>query len=299
MKHLVVVADPICDEATARLAQHFSVTTLTADQRLRDHLHDASAIIVRSATQVTEDDIRAAPRLCIIARAGVGLDNIDQAAAKRAGIMVSNTPDANSVSAAEHTLALILAIARHIPQANATLRRKQWNRGDFVGVELAGKTLVVIGLGRIGQLVAERAHAFGMNITSYDPAVATVPSWINRAPQLFDAISTADFVTVHTPLNPSTKSIIGETELRTMRRGVRLVNTARGGIIDESALLDALNTGHVASAGIDVFKDEPPTNYDLVAHPNVVATPHLGASTTDAQNRAGHQVVDLIIAALD
>lgn len=285
-----------------RLATLFEVRTPAATDRtdLIRQCATADALVIRSATRVDADLIAAADQLKVIGRAGVGLDNVDLDAAHRAGITVVNTPDANSVSAAEHAMALLLAVARHVPQAHRSLQDGQWNRAAFVGVELAGKTLGILGLGRVGRLVAERANAFGMGIVGYDPHLSPtvdVAPFIRRVDAVRAVASQANFLTVHMPLTDETKNLIDASVLSTMPAGARLINAARGGIVNESALLEALETGHIAGAGLDVFAAEPITDHRLISHPRVVATPHIGASTSDAQDRAGLQVADAVITA--
>lgn len=301
---LVVIADPISRSGVERLSESFDVDEGDSARHadLAARCANAEALIVRSATQVTAGLIAACPELRVIGRAGVGLDNIDIAAAARAGITVVNTPDANTVSAAEHTMALLLAVARHLPQAHQSLHEGRWDRGAFVGVELAGRTLAVLGLGRVGHLVAERANVFGMRIIGYDPYLtesADLAPWIRRAPTVDDAVGGADFVTVHMPLTTETRGLIDERSISLMPAGVRIINTARGGIVDEDALFAALEVGQVAGAGLDVFAEEPATANRLLTHPRVVATPHLGASTVDAQDRAGIQVAEAVIGVLE
>jgi len=241
-----------------------------------------------------------APNLRVVARAGVGLDNVDVEAATKAGVMVVNAPSSNIVSAAEHAVGLLLAVARNVPQAAASLRAGEWKRSKFTGAELYQKVAGILGLGRIGVLVAQRLAAFGMQVIAYDPYVPT-----SRAAQLGvrmvsldELLAEADFISVHLPRNAETVGLIGERELRLVKPGVRIVNAARGGIVDEHALAMALKDGRVAGAGIDVFATEPCTDSPLLAFPTVVATPHLGASTHEAQEKAGTQVARSVRLAL-
>ncbi|MBG0855456.1 phosphoglycerate dehydrogenase [Streptomyces spinoverrucosus] len=257
---------------------------------------EADALLVRSATRVDAEVFAAAPRLRIVARAGVGLDNVDVQAATRAGVTVVNAPTANIVTAAELACGLIISTARNIPQANGALKAGEWQRGKYVGVELAGKTLGVVGLGRIGRLVAERMSAFGMRVVAHDAHVrdqqaARVPAALVSLDELLER---ADFITVHLPRTPETIGLIGEEELRRVKRSVRIINAARGGIVDEEALATALREGRVAGAGLDVFAVEPCTDSPLFALDNVVVTPHLGASTTEAQDKAGIAVAGAV-----
>jgi D-3-phosphoglycerate dehydrogenase len=264
------------------------------------HLADAAAVIVRSATTLDAEAIAAAPRLKVIARAGVGVDNIDVPAASAAGVTVVNAPTANVLSAAEHTVGLLLACARNIPAADASLRSGSWQRSRFTGVELAGKTVGIVGLGRVGALVAERLRAFGVQLLAFDPYLEPV-----RAEQLGaylvglrELMSQSDFITVHLPRTPETIGLIGEEELRWAKPTVRVVNAARGGVIDETALAIALKEGRIAGAAVDVFDTEPCTESPLFDFGNVVVTPHLGASTEEAQERAGLAVAASVLLAL-
>jgi D-3-phosphoglycerate dehydrogenase len=260
----------------------------------------ARALIVRSATQVTPAVLEAGTDLAVVGRAGIGLDNVDVEAATRRGVMVVNAPQSNILSAAEHAVALLLAQARNIPQAHAALVAGKWERSKWEGVELHGKTLGVVGLGRIGALVAQRALAFGMRLCAYDPYVSP-----DRARQmgvelmaLDELVATCDFITIHLPKTPETAGLIGRDLLAKAKRGLRIVNAARGGILDEEALLEALESGQVAGAALDVFSTEPCTDSPLFALPTVVATPHLGASTAEAQDKAGVTIAEQVILAL-
>ena len=243
-------------------------------------------LIIRSGTTVTRDVVAAADRLRVIGRAGIGVDNIDIDAASKRGIVVMNTPGGNNVTTAEHTISMMLSMARHIPQANASLRAGQWRRGDFLGTEVANKTLGIIGTGNIGSIVAALAKGLHMNIVAYDPYI-TEQAAARLGVELVDLdqlYARADFISVHTPLTPDTRGLIAGEAFEKMKPGVRVLNCARGGIIDEQALLAALESGKVAGAAMDVFCDEPPGgDHPLVSHPRVVATPHLGASTGEAQ----------------
>lgn len=261
---------------------------------------DFEAVVVRSPTHITADVIERGAKLRFIGRAGVGVDNIDVAAATRRGIVVINSPRSNTVSTAEHTLALMLALAREVPRAHAMVVSGKWERDTFRGVELNGKTLGVIGLGRVGSEVAKRAIAFGMNVLGHDPLVSEVHaralgvSWLPLATLL----AQSDWVTVHVPGSAATRGMIGARELASMKKGVVLVNCARGGIVDETALADALDSGHVAAVALDVFEKEPPGTNRLLAHPRSVFAPHLGAATIDAQRRVATDVAESIALAL-
>ncbi|MED3625393.1 phosphoglycerate dehydrogenase [Neobacillus thermocopriae] len=255
------------------------------------------ALIVRSQTKVTEELLQAADRLKVIARAGVGVDNIDISAATRKGIIVINAPGANTIAATEHTLAMMLSLARKIPQAHQKTSGGEWDRNSFKGVELYKKTLGVIGMGKIGTEVAKRAKSFGMNILGFDPYLTE-----ERAKKLgikkasLDLIAAeSDFITIHTPLTNDTRGIINDEFLSKTKKGVRFVNCARGGIINEKALVRAINTGHVAGAALDVFEKEPVTDPELLQNPNIIVTPHLGASTVEAQEKVAEEVSKEII----
>src|SRR5579875_2693642 len=274
---IVLVTEELSAAGIALLESDFEVRHADGADRsaLLPALAEADAVIVRSATRIDAEAISHAPRLRVIARAGVGLDNIDVDAATKAGVMVLNAPTSNIVSAAEHAVALLLSVARNVPQAAASLRRGEWKRSAFTGVELAGKVAGILGLGRIGVLVAERLAAFGMTV-----------------------LAEADFISVHLPKTSETVGLIGERELSLVKPEVRIINAARGGIVDETALARALQDGRVAGAGIDVYASEPCTDSPLFALANVVATPHLGASTHEAQEKAGTQVARSVRLAL-
>ena len=249
-------------------------------------LHDCEGLVVRSETKVTADLMDSSPKLRVVGRAGVGVDNIDVPAATVRGIVVMNAPDGNTITTAEHTMALLVSLARRVPQANISLRSGKWDRKSFIGVELQGKTLGVLGLGRIGRTVASRARAFGMNIVAYDPFIAPEQSRdleIEVVP-LDEVFSRADFLTVHTPLTAETRGIVDREAFSKMKPGIRIINCARGGLVDEDALYEAIKSGIVAGAALDVFTQEPPpADHKLLGLEEVIATPHLGASTTEAQ----------------
>ena len=261
----------------------------------------AAALIIRSATQVTADVLNAGRNLVVVGRAGIGLDNVDTAAATARGVMVVNAPQSNVLSAAEHAMALLLAQARNIPQANAALKGGRWERSRWEGVELHGKTLGVVGLGRIGALVAQRASAFGMRLIAYDPYVSA-----DRARQmgvelmsLEELVAQADFVTIHVAKSKETMGLIGRDLLAKAKPGIRIINAARGGIVDEEALAEAIRLGQAGGAGIDVFASEPVTESPLFELDSVVVTPHLGASTREAQDKAGVTIAEQVILALE
>ena len=261
------------------------------DELARD-LADADALIVRSATQVTASLIESAPKLRVIARAGTGVDNVDVPAATARGILVMNAAGANSVSVAELAIGLMLALARPMAAADASMKRGEWEKKKFMGTELRGKLLGVIGFGRIGREVAARARAFGMEIVAYDPFIAARAAESAGIPlvELDDLLARADFITLHMPSLPETHHVINAERLARCKKGVRIVNTARGELIDEAALADAIESGHVAGAGLDVFESEPPTDTRLTSLPQVVATPHIAASTNEAQELVGSEI---------
>lgn len=301
-KPVVLVAEELSPAGIALLADDFEIRhTDGADHnRLLTDVVDADAIIVRSATRLDASVLVAARRLRVIARAGVGLDNVDVEAATKAGVMVVNAPTSNIVTAAEHAIALLLSTARNVPQAHTALKRGEWKRSAYTGVELQEKTVGVLGLGRIGVLVAQRLAAFDMRVIAYDPYIqaARAAQFGVRLVPLDELLRESDFITVHLPKTKETLGLIGDRELRLVKPSVRLVNAARGGIIDESALDLALKEGRVAGAGIDVFGTEPCTDSPLFQHEGVVVTPHLGASTYEAQEKAGTQVARSVRLAL-
>ncbi len=298
----ILIAEPLAEAGVELLRAHHEVDARAATTReeLLAAVTGVDALVVRSATRVDAEVLEAGRNLKVVGRAGIGLDNVDVAAATRLGVMVVNAPQSNVISAAEHTVALILAQARNIPQAHVALREGRWERGRFQGAELYGKTLGIIGLGRVGALVAQRLNSFGMRLLAYDPYVSR-----DRAAQmgvelagLADVLARADVVTVHLPKTPDTTGLIGETELAAMKPGARLVNTARGGIVDEAALAKAVGDGQLAGAALDVFAEEPTTQSPLFGLEGVVVTPHLGASTTEAQDKAGVAIAEQLLLAL-
>jgi D-3-phosphoglycerate dehydrogenase / 2-oxoglutarate reductase len=301
----ILVADPLAEAGVAALAERHEVDVKTglAKDELVAIAGDYDAIIVRSQTTIDADVIRAGSgQLKVIARAGVGLDNVDVDAATKHGVVVCNAPQSNVVSAAEHTVALLLALARNIPQAHAALVQGRWERSRWSGTELHDKTLGVLGLGRIGTLVAQRCHAFGMRLVAYDPFVApdrAARLGVELLPTVDDVLARADFVTVHLPKTPDTVGLIDADRLRRMKPTARLLNVARGGIVDEAALADGLRDGVIAGAAIDVFASEPTTDSPLFGLPNAIVTPHLGASTDEAQDKAGTQVAEYVMLALE
>uniref|UniRef100_A0A2R8PKY8 D-3-phosphoglycerate dehydrogenase n=1 Tax=Callithrix jacchus TaxID=9483 RepID=A0A2R8PKY8_CALJA len=261
-------------------------------EELIAELQDCEGLIVRSATKVTADVISAAEKLQVVGRAGTGVDNVDLEAATRKGVLVMNTPNGNSLSAAELTCGMILSLARQIPQATASMKDGKWERKKFMGTELNGKTLGILGLGRIGREVATRMQSFGMKTIGYDPIISPEISasfGVQQLP-LEEIWPLCDFITVHTPLLPSTTGLLNDGTFAQCKKGVRVVNCARGGIVDEGALLRALQSGQCAGAALDVFTEEPPRDRTLVDHENVISCPHLGASTKEAQSRCGEEI---------
>jgi D-3-phosphoglycerate dehydrogenase / 2-oxoglutarate reductase len=296
----VLVREEIAEAGVRLLQDRFDVD-LDRDSDLAERIGDYDAIVIRSATKLTADLIERAPRLKVIGRAGVGVDNVDVEAATRQGIVVANAPESTVVSAAEHTIGLLVALARNIPQAHAALKEGRWERKAYGGVELADKTLGVLGFGRIGQQVARRAAGLGMRVVAYDPFVAPErfrELGAERLEQTEDVFAAAEFLTLHLPLTAETRGAIGANAFAGMRDGVRIVNAARGELIDEGALVDALRSGKVGGAALDVFSAEPYTG-PLLELDNVVVTPHLAASTDEAQDRAGVIVAEQVAAALE
>jgi D-3-phosphoglycerate dehydrogenase len=269
-------------------------------EELLQAVGEYDALIVRGRTKLTPAVFAAGQQLRVIGRAGVGVDNIDLAAARAHGVAVVNSPLATSLAVAELTLGLMLALARALPQADGGLKRGQWLKKSLMGVELHGKTLGVIGMGNIGRAVAQRASAFGMAILGYDPLIPAdeIQRRGAQPASLPDLYGQADMITLHVPLTAETHGMIDRTALSAMQRGVRLICTARGGLIDESALLEALESGQVGGAALDVFAQEPPGASPLVTHPRVVATPHIGAQTEEAQTRAAEDIASEVLAAL-
>ena len=300
----VLVTEPLSEAGLVLLRADFQVDVredLTDPEALAGAIGPYDALIVRSQTRVTARVVEAAERLKVIGRAGIGVDNVDVEAASRRGILVLNAPQSNVVSAAEHTMALLLTQARNIPQAHAALRAGRWERSRYQGVELAGKTLGIVGLGRVGTLVAQRAMAFGMRVIAYDPYVTRERArelGVKLMPSLDPLLVQSDFVTLHLPRTPETEGLIGARELSLMKEGARLVNTSRGGIVDEEALAKAIEAGHLAGAALDVFAREPPGDSPLFHLENVVVTPHLGAATVEAQDKAGVQIAEMVRLAL-
>ncbi|WP_019006471.1 phosphoglycerate dehydrogenase [Cohnella laeviribosi] len=298
----VLVSDPISDLGISQLVE---APDISVDKRIglsEDELvaviGEYDALLVRSQTRVTERIMTAGKKLKVIGRAGVGVDNIDLEAATKRGIIVINAPDGNTITTCEHTFAMMMALARHIPQAYQKTVSGVWDRKSFVGVELRNKVLGVLGMGRIGSEVATRAKAFGMTVLGYDPFLTE-----DRAQKLGvklasvdEVIRTADFITVHTPLTPETRHMIGKEQFAVMKPGMRIINCARGGIIDEKALVEAIDAGIVAGAAFDVFEEEPPKpDHPFLSHPKIIVTPHLGASTVEAQENVAIDVSEQLL----
>jgi D-3-phosphoglycerate dehydrogenase len=295
----ILVAEPLADEGIALLRAQHDVDERPGLSReeLLALLPDYDALVVRSQVQVDAEAIAAGTRLQVIGRAGVGVDNVDLDAATRAGITVVNAPTGNTIAAAEHTLALLYAVARRIAAADASVRRGEWKRAQFTGNELRGRTLGIVGLGKIGQAIAVRAVAMEMTVLASDPFV-TAEAAAHHGVELvsFEAIlDRSDVITVHVPMTRATRGLIGPEQLARMRPGAILLNVARGGVVDEAAVAAALRDGHLGGAGIDVFEQEPPTGSPLLDAPNTVLTPHLGASTAEAQVAVAEEVADQVI----
>lgn len=295
----VLVAEPLGHEGLELLRAEHEVDerlNLTRDELLAA-LNDYDALLVRSQVKVDAEAIAAGKRLVVIGRAGVGTDNIDLDAATSAGIAVVNAPTANTIAAAELTLALIYSLARNVPQADASVRRGEWRRADFVGTELAGKTLGIVGLGKIGLAVAARAVAMDMTLLGNDPYVNpdVAENAGVRLVELDELLAKSDVVTLHVPLSDATREMIGATQLALLKPSALLVNVARGGVVDEAALADALDSGRLAGAAIDVYEQEPPRDSPVITAPHTVLTPHLGASTLEAQSKVSIEVAEQVL----
>jgi D-3-phosphoglycerate dehydrogenase len=307
MSHTVLLTDPIDPVGHDILTEHGVEIDELLDYdeaTLKEHLKAAHGWIVRSGTTVTPELIDYAENLEVIGRAGVGVDNIDLDAATRQGILVCNAPDGNTISTAEHACAMLQSMARTIPQANHSLRSGKWEKKKYAGAELHDKTLGIVGIGKIGRNVAERMQGYGMDLVGFDPLVSDEVA--NRLGvtlvSLDELLEQSDFITVHAPLNDETRGIIGAEEFARCKDEVRIVNCARGGIVDERDLLDALNDGEVAGAAVDVYSEEPPESdflHELIAHENVVATPHIAATTGAAQEKVATQIAEQVLSALN
>src|SRR5215212_8620601 len=300
----VLVAEKIGASGIDLLRAHFDVDTAfdQDDFDLAGRIGEYDGILIRSATKMDADLIEAGVRLRVIGRAGVGVDNVDVPAATKRGIVVANAPQSNVVTAAEHTVGMLLALARNIPQAHMALVGGEWARAKFSGVELMDKTLGILGFGRIGQLVAARARSFGMRVLAYDPYVSAErykELGVEKAETSDDVYAQADFITLHLPKTPETEGWLDAAALAKCKDGVRIINVARGPLIVDEDLQEAIESGKVGGAALDVFRSEPITDHPLFGHPNVVVTPHLGASTAEATDRAGYQAAEQIVAALN
>lgn len=299
----ILISDGLDSRGQSLLRSSAEVTAhdKLSEEDLLQVIPEYEALIVRGRTQVTPAVFDAAGRLKVVGRAGVGVDNIDLEAAKKHNVTVVNAPTSTTIAVAELAFGLLLAVAREIPRADASMKRGEWIKKEYEGMELNGKTLGIIGFGRIGMEVSRRADAFGMNVITYDPNVSEHELEHGSAEpvSLQDLFAWSDFISLHLPLNVHTRDLLGPIAFSQMKEGVRIVSTARGGIIDEAALLDALNSGKVAGAALDVFEKEPPGLTDLVAHPRVIATPHVGAQTAEAQSRAAEDIANEVLAALD
>ncbi|MFW9799299.1 MAG: D-2-hydroxyacid dehydrogenase [Candidatus Thorarchaeota archaeon] len=297
----VLIADPVADSAVAMMKDaglEIVIRNKDADGPIEEQIKGFDCIVVRSATKVSKEVIDAADSLKLIVRAGVGLDNVDQDAAKNKGVKVANTPEAPTVSVAEMVLALMFSLARNVAPADSSMKDKRWEKKKLGGTELWQKTIGVIGFGRIGCEVAKRAKALDMHVLAYDvididEMCITIGA---ERTDLEDLLKRSDYVTLHVPLVPETRGLIGDNEFELMKDTAFLINTARGGVVDEEALLRALDEGKIAGAGLDVFEKEPPTEWRLVKHPKIVATPHISSSTTEAQARVGDLTAEKVIA---
>jgi D-3-phosphoglycerate dehydrogenase len=299
----VLVAEKIGDSGIELLREHFDVDLGTdwSREQLAERIGEYDGILIRSATKLDADLLSGATRLKAVGRAGVGVDNVDVPAATKRGIVVANAPQSNVITAAEHTMALLLSLARNIPQAHASLTGGAWERAKFSGVELHEKTLGILGFGRIGQLVAQRAKGFGMRVVAFDPFVASEryrELGVEKAESSDDVYAVADFLTLHLPKTPDTEGWLDAEALAKCQDGVRVLNVARGPLVVEDDLKAALDSGKVGGAALDVFSSEPVTDHPLFGYPNVIVTPHLGASTAEATDRAGYQAAEQVIAAL-
>ncbi len=300
----VLVSEPLAErglDAMRAAGLDVDLQTGLSPEQLLEAVKGARALVIRSATQVTAEVLEAASELVVVGRAGIGLDNVDVAEATRRGVMVVNAPQSNILSAAEHTLALLLAQARNVPQANADLKAGAWNRSKWEGVELHGKTLGIVGLGRVGVLVAQRAHAFGMHLVAYDPFVSPDRArqlGVALVPTVEELVSVSDFTTIHATKTPETVGLVNASVLEHAKPGMRLINAGRGGIVDEDALAAAIADGRLGGAAIDTFAKEPTTESPLFALDSVVVTPHLGASTAEAQDKAGETIAEMVVLAL-
>lgn len=293
---------PCANELLSEAGMDIRTALKKSNEELAELASDVDAWIIRSGTRITADLVAAAPKLRVIGRAGVGVDNVDVEAATRRGVLVINAPEGNTISTAEHTVTMLMSLARHVPLASASLREGRWDRKSWMGTELFNKTIGIVGAGKIGRAVAERMQGFGMTVLGFDPLVtpdAAERSGLHLVP-FEELVERSDFITVHTPLNDATRGLFNRETIARCKPGVRLVNCARGGIIDESDLLEALESGQVAGAALDVYTAEPPPESlgALLTHPHVIATPHIAASTEEAQEKVARQVTEQVILAL-
>lgn len=300
MSARILIADKLAKRAGEILqaAGHEVVTrTGLSEAELCDAVKGFDALLVRSAVKVTKPVLEAADVLKVVGRAGTGVDNVDVPAATAKGVLVMNVPGGNTVTAAEHTLALMFALARNVPQGDASLRRGEWERAKYTGVEITGKTLGIVGFGKIGQIVADRALGLKMRVVALDPLVPSFvmeAAGVEAAASLDDLLARADVISLHVPGGGATKGLLGREALAKCRKGALILNVARGGVVDESALAEALQSGHLGGAAIDVFQAEPPAGSPLLGLPNVVLTPHLGASTHEAQTRVAIAIAEQV-----
>ncbi|HSM14992.1 MAG TPA: phosphoglycerate dehydrogenase, partial [Thermoanaerobaculia bacterium] len=302
--HRIVIADPLEASGVEILRSAGAEVVVVGAQdkaRLGELVADAHALVVRSATKVTRELLEKAPNLLVVGRAGIGVDNVDVTAATERGVLVVNAPTANVMSATEHTFALLLALARRVPAADASMKRGEWDRKSFLGTELEGKTLGVVGFGRIGQRVAARARGFEMKVVAFDPFLDAAVAARHEVElvALDELCDRADVVTLHTPLTAETRHLLGARQLARLKPGSLVVHCGRGGTLDEAALLEGLAEGRIAGAAIDVWEEEPTSNHSLIGHPNVVATPHIGAQTAEAQERIAQETARMVLAALE
>ena len=305
-KPKILVADPVSERGVAELQEggllEVTVKTGLKEEELLKIIAEFDGLVVRSQTKVNARVIEAAKQLKVVGRAGVGVDNVDVEAATKRGIVVMNTPGGNTISTAEHAFSLLMSISRNIPQADASMKAGKWDRKSFEGVELYGKTLAILGMGRIGTEIARRAIAFGMRVYAYDPYLSASRArslQVELVERLDEIVPLADYITMHMPLTDETRNMLNAERLAKTKKGVRIINCARGGLVDEQALYDALKSKHVAAAALDVYEVEPPpAEYPLRSLPNVVLTPHLGASTAEAQENVGIEVAQQIRAML-
>lgn len=297
-KWRILVSDQIAQQGIELLAAHALVVEGPPDEQLGS----IDALIVRSGTQVSRGLLeKGQPQLKVIGRAGVGVDNIDLHSASELGVRVVNAPEATSIAVAEHTLALMLSLCRHIPEATGRMRAGEWPKKDIFGTELNAKTIGIIGLGRIGSAVARHAAAFNMHVIAFDPYLTPEEHTLRGAQpcDLQTLLAQADFVSLHLPLNQETYGLLDRTAIRNMKSGARLISVARGGVLEESALFEALQSGHLAGAALDVFDEEPPSDLALVQHPSVISTPHIAGQTLEAQRRVAVDIATEVLAALE